>query len=87
MTNQWLFVTMVLNGSTFTCYTNAVALTLTSGGSPPATQLSTTLQQFTVGAKTGNSGGACGDTRLYNRALRSDEILLLYNGGKDNNGL
>jgi len=82
--NKWINISWTLTASSLNLYTNGIlaASTTPSGGV-------SSLSDNVVGI--GNVGGAGGgsyyfngfidDVRIYNRALSSDQILKLYNGG------
>jgi hypothetical protein len=79
--NKWINISWTITASSLNLYTNGIlaASTNSSGGS-----LSTSNNVIGIGS-IGPGGlyfnGFIDDVRIYNRALSSDEILKLYNGG------
>lgn len=78
--NEWHFVTLVSEGSTATLYQNGE---LTNGPGTINTYIDNAAPvQFGAMNGTSNvSNGIIDDLRLYNRALSSDEIKILYRSG------
>ena len=83
-TNKWYNFSYTYNGSQLNLYSNAVNI----GSTNFSIKIRTNQWPVTIGsvvnfsdAYNGVFNGIMDDIRIYNRALSSDEILKLYNGG------
>jgi len=68
---------LVFNGiSTWTYYLDGVQMSTGTFG----TAINTNIANVKIGARTGSGyiNGAIDDVRIYNRALSSDEVQMLY---------
>jgi hypothetical protein len=88
VTGQWVFTTIVKNGTTFTLYWGASTLMWTVTISNWS--IGFTTQDITFGAKAGGtfpSAMDIGSVLMYNRALSTTEITQNYNAQKARFGL
>jgi len=82
--NKWYNISYTYNGSQLNLYSNAVNIASTNF----SIKIQTNQWPVTIGSAVyltdtynGVFNGIMDDIRIYNRALSSDEILKLYNGG------
>ena len=81
-TNQWIFVSMVSDGSSVQLFVNGIqdASVALSVSNPNSMQpLKIGLEEIFYGSQN-YLNGVIDDIRIYNRALTNGEILQLYNG-------